>query len=123
MAGKCNSKNRRLAKLRSKGSWFKGRQEVDPPEIETMKAGEEHSSRMEGAQEDGRSGNEDSNQTVDSVSKMGKKANAQLSSNHDGVGKESSRRRETGSPRKGIKGKKRGLNRELITLGGQKKQE
>ena len=56
------------------------------------------------------------------VSKVGKKANAQLSRNH-GVGKESSRRRETGSPRKGIKGKKRGLNRELITLGGQKKQE
>ena len=52
MAGKFNSKNRRLAKLRSKGSWFKGRQEVDPPEIQTMEAGEEYSRRMEGAQED-----------------------------------------------------------------------
>ena len=38
-------------------------------------------------------------------------------------GKEKSRRKESGSPRKGIKGKKRGLNRELITLGGKKKQE
>ena len=39
MAGKFNSKNRRLAKLRPKGSWFKGRQEVDPPERETMEPG------------------------------------------------------------------------------------
>ena len=38
-------------------------------------------------------------------------------------GKEKSRRKESGSPRKGIKGKKRGLNRELITLRGKKKQE
>ena len=34
MAGKFNSRNRRMAKLKSKGNWFKGRQEVDPP---TMK--------------------------------------------------------------------------------------
>ena len=103
MFRKFNSKNRRLAQLRSKGSWFKG--------------------RMEGAQEDGNNGIEDSSQTVDLVSKMGKKANAQLSSNHDGVAKETSRRRESGSPRKGIKRRRRGLKREIITLGGQKKQE
>ena len=42
MAGKSNSKNRRLAKLRSK--------EVDPPEIETKQAEEERSRRMEGVQ-------------------------------------------------------------------------
>ena len=125
MAGKFNSKNRRLAKLRSKGSWFKGRQEVDPPEIQTMEAGEENSKRMEGAQEDGKVGidtpenTEDSNRTEDMVSKVGKKANSQLSKNH-GVGKESSRRKETGSPRKGVKGNKRGLNREIITLGEHK---
>ena len=39
------------------------------------------------------------------------------------MGKESSRRKETGSPRKGVKGKKRGFNREIVTLGGLKKQE
>ena len=31
MAGEFNSKKRRLAKMRSKGNWFKGRQEVDTP--------------------------------------------------------------------------------------------
>ena len=34
-----------------------------------------------------------------------------------------SRRKEKSSPRKGVKGKKRGLNREILTLGGLKKQE
>ena len=35
MAGKFNSRNRRMAKLRAKSSWFKGKQDVDPPEVET----------------------------------------------------------------------------------------
>ena len=30
---------------------------------------------------------------------------------------------DKGSPRKGVKGKKRGINREIVTLGGIKKQE
>ena len=40
MAGKFNSKNRRLAKLRAKGSWFKGKADVDPPSVEDRKTGE-----------------------------------------------------------------------------------
>ena len=52
MAGKFNSKNRRLAKLRAKGIWFKFRIEVDPPSMQEMKAGEDSSRRMENGQED-----------------------------------------------------------------------
>ena len=83
---------------------------------------------MDGAQEDRKVGidnpanTEESSRTDEMVSKVGKKANVQLSKSY-GVGKESSKRKETGSPRKGVKGKKRGLNREIITLGGKKKQE
>ena len=95
-----------------------------PPAVE-IKIGSYTGSRFSrdiGALIDTPENTEDSNRTEDLVSKVGKKANTQLSKNH-GVGKESSRRKETGSPRKGVKGKKRGLNREIVTLGGLKKQE
>ena len=51
MAGKFNSKYRRLAKLRAKGSWFKGKAEVDPPNLEDRNDGES-TNRMEGGQKE-----------------------------------------------------------------------
>ena len=43
----------------------------------------------------------------------GRSTEVQLSMNQN-EGKENSRKKETGSPRKSVKGKKRGLNREII---------
>ena len=39
MAGKFNSRNRRMAKLKSKCNWYKGRQEVGPPAMEDRPTG------------------------------------------------------------------------------------
>ena len=36
MAGNWNGRNRRMAKLRAKNNWFKGKQEIDPPAEQTQ---------------------------------------------------------------------------------------
>ena len=70
---------------------------------------------MDGAQEDGKLGEEipenteESSRTGQMVSKVKKKANVQQDENH-GVEKESSRRKEIGSPRKGVKGRSQQRN-------------
>ena len=133
MAGRFNSKNRRLAKLRSKGSWFKGRQEVEPPKREAMEpvvvpemevddrnVHEGRTEEMERNQPSILSGGSRLDTTLTVPAGRGTEFQQRIGQTG---GKEKSRRKESGSPRKGIKGKKRGLNRELITLGGKKKQE
>ena len=67
--------------------------------MQTMKAGEESSRRMDGAQEKGKLGIENPENTEEGS----RTANVQLNEIH-GVGKESSRRREIGSPTKVVKG-------------------
>ena len=47
MAGRFNIRNRRMTKLKSKGNWFKGRHEVDPPPMGDRPAEMNPSIRME----------------------------------------------------------------------------
>ena len=51
MAGKWNSKNRRMAKLRARDNWFKGSQEVEPPGVQKDGNPEESSRVMDSNQE------------------------------------------------------------------------
>ena len=50
MAGKWNSKNRRMAKLRARDNWFKGSQEVEPPGVQKDGNPEESSRGMDSNQ-------------------------------------------------------------------------
>ena len=115
MAGKFNSKNRRLAKLRAKGNWFKGKMEVDPPEESEKQEWMERSSRrMENDSEASR-GMDEAGDSLDQRD-SGETSGCLLAGNK----REWTRKEQSSPTRRGVKGKKRGINREIVTLGGRK---
>ena len=110
MAGSWNSRNRRMAKLKSKNNWYKGKQEVEQPEgqVSGLDGKQKSSSRMETSQAE--NSPENSNLTDQSAS-----ANRMESS--EGEGKQSGRGMVKNRK------KKRGPDRQTLTLGGKKKME
>ena len=129
MAGSWNSRNRRMAKLRSKENWYKGRQEVDPPEeqLSDKDGNQESSRRMDTSRAEG-----DQEETVladqsDSSNRMetGEDQPDHTSSRMDGKGgQQEMGQAERGSSRRmENKNKKRGKGRQTLTLGGKKKME
>ena len=121
MAGEFNSRN----KMRSKGTWFKGRKEVDPPSMQDRMSGEGSSGRLDMEEEEklGIGIPEDpeiSNRSRLEGSIEKRKVPVQLDANP--VEKSGcSKRMERGEKRRGVKGKKIGTNRKVIILVGMKK--
>ena len=96
-----NARNRRIAKLRSKTSWYKGKQEVDPPAPMPTSQEEGYTSPEEDQEILAEASTHQEDQASDQTLHQGRTENFQ----------------EDGNKRK----KKRGPNRENITLGGLKK--
>ena len=67
MAGNWNGMNRRMAKLRSKNNWFKGKQEIDPP-VRLNEPEKQSSNRMD----DSSRRMDDSSRRMDETSKIGR---------------------------------------------------
>ena len=128
MAGSWNSRNRRMAKLRAKDNWFKGRAEVAPPSSQMnglsgdtpLEVGSRQDTTPPGVpvrtprEEDPKQEEEKSPirmEAQNSVKQRDQATPAGSSGPGNGVGKG-----KTG-PRKG---KKRGSGRQHVTLGGKK---
>ena len=125
MAGKWNSKNRRIAKLRARDNWFKGSQEVEPPGVQKDGNPEESSRGMDSNQE-GEEATERSDQDQSNSMDDGRKDARDSQADQEttrGVERGSSRRMEKKLTKLARKGKKKGPNRQTVTLGGVKRQE
>ena len=106
-----------MAKLRARDNWFKGKQEIDPPEQRIP--GQEHSRRQEEEStrmEDHSQGMERKKSLGDSTTGGGEKTGHYTPS---GASQKSPQKRRN-PPRKNMK-KKRGPGRQIETLGGVKK--
>ena len=125
MAGKWNSKNRRMAKLRARDNWFKGSQEVEPPGVQ-KDGNPEESSRVMDSNQEGEEATERSDQDQSNSMDDGRKDAGDSQADQEttkGVERGSSRRMEKKLTKLARKGKKRGPNRQTVTLGGVKRQE
>ena len=128
MAGSWNQNNRRMAKLRSKSNWFKGKEEIPGPEEENMET-----DLPEGRQDDLPEGRKnDQMEKEEPDSQGGRKEGTDNPAEKEdpdsleeeqqvpGAEKETlpEGRRRTKRPKLEVKGKKRGQNRQSQTLGG-----
>ena len=98
MAAGWNARNRRIAKQRSKTSWYKGKDEVEPP-LQTSIQVEDNPTLVEEADQQEQEEPIQETQTADLVQNI--------------------RVKKAGNIRK----KKRGINKGSITIGGLKKVE
>ena len=118
MAGSWNARNRRMAKLRSRDNWYKGKTEIDPPTREDITVGMvrdiplEVGSRL------------DTTPPGVTVPDPTRDANGMDVNTQDQEGESSSGRMDRGSKKAGnsvtkkTKNKKRGKDRQSLTLGG-----
>jgi hypothetical protein len=123
MAGKWNARNRRMAKLRARDNWFKGSQEVEPPRMQEDGSQEESARVLDNIQESVEApDNPDQDQPLEGREDAGSsQSDKETTRSRDG---EDSRRMENKKVTKlARKGKRRGPDRQSVTLGGIRKQE
>ena len=136
MAGTWNQKNRRMAKLKSKSNWFKGKAEIPQPTPEKKQEETVYSLAGSRRKEDNPEGCIEVQNQVEGCIEVQDQVEgcievqilpeASETIHQDGKKTPTSTPRtpkRTSIPRLGVKGKKRGKNRQVQTLGGIKKQK
>ena len=131
MAGNWNGRNRRMAKLRSRDNWYKGKTEVAPPGPESPKTiNASGASRDEGinmpSSPNASGGEPNYSQRMEKPSSDLETSTSMLDDSTSEMN--TNRNQKNRTPMKVVKkvarkGKKRSPGRQLVTLGGAKKME
>ena len=112
-----------MAKLRARDNWFKGSQEVEPPGMQEDGSQEESSRGLDSIQESVEvPDNPDQDQPMEGRKEAGS-SKADKETTRSKYGEDSRRMEKKMVTKLARKGKRRGPDRQSVTLGGIRKQE